>query len=270
MRRFALSVLSVLALFRLEIGAYAQGQAMGTVRGVRMVHVRSGPGTEHPSLGVLREGALVEVLAIQDTWARIRSSDGRIGYINSAYLELRGGTAPATAQRVRGTATAPPIVGTATVAPAARASPVPTPTSRRISRASPVATATLPQTVRSPAVPTTVAPVASPTPTPAFSPPVPRVETDPGRPAERQPASEATSEPSEDVRSELRRVLRLTEDVHREVVGRGRGMGPQGVPDAPGVPTTLALAGAALVVGFLIGTAYGRRQERNRRTRVRF
>ena len=36
------------------------------------------------------------------------------------------------------------------------------------------------------------------------------------------------------------------------------------------VGPSLALAGVGLVVGFLIGTFYGSRQERNRRTRVRF
>jgi len=33
---------------------------------------------------------------------------------------------------------------------------------------------------------------------------------------------------------------------------------------------SLALAGVGVVIGFLVGAAYGRRQERNRRTRVRF
>jgi SH3-like domain-containing protein len=36
------------------------------------------------------------------------------------------------------------------------------------------------------------------------------------------------------------------------------------------VGPSLALAGVGLVIGFLIGTFYGSRQERNRRTRVRF
>ena len=36
------------------------------------------------------------------------------------------------------------------------------------------------------------------------------------------------------------------------------------------VGPSLALAGVGLLVGFLIGTFYGQRQERNRRTRVRF
>jgi len=42
------------------------------------------------------------------------------------------------------------------------------------------------------------------------------------------------------------------------------------VPEPQEIGPSLALAGVGLVLGFLIGAAYGQRQERNRRTRVRF
>lgn len=41
-------------------------------------------------------------------------------------------------------------------------------------------------------------------------------------------------------------------------------------PDRLDIGPALALAGVGLVVGFLLGAAYGQRQERHRRTRVRF
>ena len=75
--------------------------------------------------------------------------------------------------------------------------------------------------------------------------------------------------PSGSDEADLRRVLRLTEEMHREVVGRHTSA-QTGSSDAPGVATTLALTGAGLVIGFLIGTVSGRYQERNRRNRVRF
>jgi Bacterial SH3 domain len=41
-------------------------------------------------------------------------------------------------------------------------------------------------------------------------------------------------------------------------------------PDQLDIGPSLALAGVGLVVGFLLGTVYGQRQERHRRSRVRF
>jgi hypothetical protein len=41
-------------------------------------------------------------------------------------------------------------------------------------------------------------------------------------------------------------------------------------PEAQEIGPSLALAGVGLIIGFLLGAAYGRRQERNRRSRVRF
>ena len=86
--------------------------------------------------------------------------------------------------------------------------------------------------------------------------------------------SAAPSESGGDVRADVRRLLALTEEMHRQVVGE-RAL-PIPAPysgtsrEAPGAASTLALTGAGLVVGFLIGTGYGRYQERNRRNRVRF
>jgi hypothetical protein len=41
-------------------------------------------------------------------------------------------------------------------------------------------------------------------------------------------------------------------------------------PEPQEIGPALAMAGVGLLVGFLLGTAYGQRQERNRRSRVRF
>ena len=73
MPRFAVSLFSIVALLAtVVLPAQPQARLIGTVRGVRMVNVRSGPGPDQPVLRALVEGAQVEILSIQDTWAQIR------------------------------------------------------------------------------------------------------------------------------------------------------------------------------------------------------
>jgi hypothetical protein len=137
---------------------------------------------------------------------------------------------------------AEPVVAAPAAATAARRQAPRTPTSEPA--APPTATGTPTEPVRA------EAPQAPPPKAP-----IPRV-------ADRTPSSDSDE-------ADLQRVLRLTEEMHREVVGRHSGP-PAATSDAPGVASTLALTGAGLVIGFLIGTVSGRYQERNRRNRVRF
>jgi Na+/glutamate symporter len=45
---------------------------------------------------------------------------------------------------------------------------------------------------------------------------------------------------------------------------------PVSPPEQLDIGPSLALAGVGLVIGFLLGTVYGQRLERHRRSRVRF
>jgi hypothetical protein len=126
------------------------------------------------------------------------------------------------------------------------------------------------------------APAESSEPTHAESPP-PAVDVavdvaseQPAAPMIPAPAPPATPSVGDlaGLQADVQRLLRLTEEVHDELATpptlgptNGSAVGYDQTPD-PG--PILALAGAGLVLGFMLGTVYGRRQERNRRTRVRF
>ena len=92
------------------------------------------------------------------------------------------------------------------------------------------------------------------------------------------PAPPPTEEPapprpaSGDVKADLARLLYLTEEIRREVRATARRPSESAAPltRPPEMGPTVALAGAGLVLGLLLGSAYGRRHERNRWTRVRF
>jgi hypothetical protein len=89
----------------------------------------------------------------------------------------------------------------------------------------------------------------------------------------------AAAEPPPGTKDELlwdvKRILRLTEEMHgemskRPVTGANAAAAMEDSARAPGVASTLALIGIGILFGFILGSLYGRRVERNRRTRVRF
>lgn len=216
--------------------AYGAERVTGVVRGAEAVYIRRGPGTEYPAFATLLRGAEVEVQGITGAWAAVRTASGERGYVHIAFLELPGGatvprlTPPETQAAISPSPTAPAAGGSA-----------PAPEGNVPARPQEEIAAQHPQ-------------LAKPSPPPAG-----RAEAGP---------------PADDLRADMQRLLHLTEEVHRHVVQQRAQVPPAEVPvaasDAPGVASTLALAGAGLLVGFLIGTVYGRRQERGQRTRVRF
>jgi len=209
--------------------------AVGVVRGAEALYVREGPGTEYTAFDSLPKGTEVEVQGIEGSWVAIRTPAGRTGYLHSTFLELRGNAdvVQPEPQRAEATSRAEAAEADAAVEPLAVENPA---------RDQPSENA--------------------PTPTVADS-----------------PQKESTKENAGDGRDELlgdvKRILRLTEELHEELAGQPRvAASPppvmNGSTRAPGVASTLALSGIGLLFGFLMGSVYGRRQERNRRSRVRF
>jgi len=77
----------------------ALGQEPGTakVSGAEVVNVRQGPGLDHPVIGVLRRGQVLDVAGAADDgqWVHVRSADID-GFVNGHFLELAP-TPPPTA-----------------------------------------------------------------------------------------------------------------------------------------------------------------------------
>ncbi len=221
-----------LAVIALGPGA-ADAAGTATVRGVAAVNVRRGPSPDSPSLLTLRKGASVTVEKVVDGWAIVTLASGQQGYIKAAFLDLPAGIESTSA---------------------------------------PAATDT-----RSPAASATPGIVAT------FTPPTSEAQTDPNR-------TELLERELAHMRQRLAAIESAvtTPGSARPTPPEGAVVGQQRRPDEPThvggalLPTaaaapdpgeigpSLALAGVGALIGFLIGTVYGRRQERNRRSRVRF
>lgn len=65
----------------------AKGAYLGQVNRAETLNVRTGPSTDHSSLGRLAKGERVQVLGFSDRWAKIEYS-GRDAYVHSYYLDL--------------------------------------------------------------------------------------------------------------------------------------------------------------------------------------
>ncbi|RUR86006.1 SH3 domain-containing protein [Chlorogloeopsis fritschii PCC 9212] len=52
----------------------------------RYLNIRSGPGTEHRSIFILRQGDRVEIVEQQGEWAKIVGELGGEGWVETAYI----------------------------------------------------------------------------------------------------------------------------------------------------------------------------------------
>ncbi len=59
----------------------------GWVRGNIRLNLRAGAGTQFKILGAVETGDEMEVLATGESWTRVRTTDGKTGWIPAGYLE---------------------------------------------------------------------------------------------------------------------------------------------------------------------------------------
>ena len=234
-------LLGVVSILMVVPVAHAAGRA--TVRGAEAVNVRRAPSLDAASFATLARGSSVKVQRVEDGWALITLESGREGYIKAAFLDLPAGievvalppTAPATA-------------------------PTPSPAELGAERAA--------------------------SPAPAATPEA-RAEGERGDGLERQVAQlrdrlaalesaigaspgSATPAARGDTGESAGNELSASGDVSGHAAGGALLPTVTRSPDSQELGPSLALAGIGLVLGLVIGAAYGRRQERNRRSRVRF
>jgi len=217
------------------LAAGADAAGYGTIRGAEMVNVRREANLDSPAFFSLPTGRVVKVEKVVSGWALIELPNGERGYVKALYVDL-----PAGIDIVAAEATALPPT------PSLVASPPPTDTP-------PATTA-----------PTSGAPSG-------IEPPPGALEREVAQLRDRLAALESAvvvtpgAAPPRREPAEVAPTPALIEGGH----GAVRATVPE-PPVALELGPMLALAGVALLIGFLLGTAYGQRQERNRRTRVRF
>ncbi len=226
------------------VGGAAWGQQGTTavVTGTERVFVRRGPGAAFPPFATLTRGTTVEVQEMQGEWSRVTTASGQVGYIHSNFLGLPTEHGPG----------------------AAAEAPQPEPTAR------------------APARPEAAPPSALSERNKLLEAQVSALQEElamlRGRAAAPAPTAAAATGDAEDVRAELKRLTAAVEGLqHRVNAGAppADAAPPATSPVAETTehlvsPTALLLGGIGLLAGWLVGTAYGRNQERGRRSRIRF
>lgn len=226
----------------LAIAAWGQGNT-AVVTGSERVFIRRGPGTEFPAFATLTRGSAVEVQEMQGEWSRVKTASGQVGYVHSNFLALPSEARPgAAAETPRGQPTPPPAPHSDAAALTAL-----TEKNKALEAQLSALQDELTTLKNRPAEPTTVAPTAAP-----------------------------ASGDAEELRAEIKRLTAAVEGLQHQTRGAAA---PNEAPatTAPvdgterSAPSTALVIGAlGLLVGWLAGAAYGRSQERGRRSRIRF
>lgn len=217
------------------------------VTGAQHVFIRRGPGTEFPPFATLMEGSTVEIQEMRGEWARVLTASGQSGYVNSTFLVLP------SERRTRPAATAGAPTRSAPAAvtpvrPQAAAAPALTEENRNL-------TAQVHQLQEELAALKAQAQATPPAATPTAAPPAVDLDKLHDDLAHLGTAVEQLNKrlETEPPRVNVAPLLNLPAD------GYGRAV----------TSTAILLAAVGLCLGWLLGNAFGRRQERGRRPRVR-
>lgn len=256
------NVIGVGFLFLISLLPSIAGAQTGTalVVGAERLFVRRGPGTEFPPFATLTKGDTVEVQEMQGEWARIMTGGGQTGYVRSNFLVSPG-------EREKPAVTLTPVpTSAAKPQPAAAESSALRAASERnkaleaelnklqqrmaeLKSRSEAALAPVVVTA-APVVPTAV------TPTPA--------------------SMAAPAAGTEQLQAEIRRLTAVVEALQHRLDTRPPVEGvPPPVMPIEATPHSfssgaLAFGVIGVAIGWLAGSTLGRKQDRSRRSRIRF
>ena len=78
--------LSVIVLLAVSLPLAALADTTATVISFDVLHLRSGPGSDYAVIGRYRRGTRVTILSSGKRWDRVRTPDGKVGYMYKQYL----------------------------------------------------------------------------------------------------------------------------------------------------------------------------------------
>ena len=105
---FVRSTLRLLAGLAFLSAATTLFAAPAEISGIDKIYLREGPGSEQPAIGVLSAGDPVEILDIEGSWTKVQTSDGKVGYVYHRYVHPRVGEPVAPSGQPKPPGTPPP------------------------------------------------------------------------------------------------------------------------------------------------------------------
>ena len=86
MKNRFLRILAALLALALLLGASASAEIISLADKTGSLNLRKGPGTEYESTGYLQHGDRIEVLEQGEVWSKIKTEDGKTGYVKNLYI----------------------------------------------------------------------------------------------------------------------------------------------------------------------------------------
>jgi uncharacterized protein YgiM (DUF1202 family) len=238
-------MLRFLAVGALLFAASALYAAQAEIVGIPKIYLRAGPSADEPSLAILSAGDVVNIVDIEGSWTKVQTTDGKIGYVYHRYV------APKAATEAGATRESPPLTP-----PSAEAAPG-------------------------------SFPAASAAPATATALEAPAADIGAAPSADRSPSEELSVQVAS-LRAEIADLKEKVQNRQAQLAAES-GAGalpsatdglatPTGTAMTPAAPISgrdqavgvLMIAAFSLVVGWVLGSTFGRRGSRSRGSRLRF